>query len=106
MTSIGPGVAPKADLYAYRVFGCTGSTNVTVDAINMAFDDGMDVINMSLGSPFGTADDASAVGSTNVAKAGMIVASSSGASAPEQGITGSPGSGTGPLSIALHPCVA
>src|SRR5437667_6883457 len=33
--SIGPGVAPKADLYAYRVFGCAGSTNVTVDAINM-----------------------------------------------------------------------
>src|SRR6266446_9233947 len=75
---IGPGVAPKADLFAYRVFGCTGSTNVTVDAINRAFDDGMDVINMSLGSPFGTANDASAVASTNVAKAGMIVVSSAG----------------------------
>ena len=100
--TIGPGVAPKADLYAYRVFGCTGSTNVTVDAINMAFDDGMDVINMSLGSPFGTADDASAVASTNVAKAGMIVVSSAGNSGPNQYITGSPASGTGTISIAAN----
>ena len=27
--TIGPGVAPKADLYAMRVFGCHGSTDVT-----------------------------------------------------------------------------
>src|SRR5438067_2176756 len=100
--TIGPGVAPKADLYAYRVFGCTGSTNVTVDAINMAFNDGMDVINMSLGSPFGTANDASAVASTNVAKAGMIVVSSAGNSGANQYITGSPASGTGTISIAAN----
>ena len=31
--SIGPGVAPKADLYAVRVFGCEGSTNVVTEAI-------------------------------------------------------------------------
>jgi subtilisin family serine protease len=34
--SIGPGVAPLADLYMVRVFGCTGSTNVVVDAIDWA----------------------------------------------------------------------
>src|SRR6266404_1477359 len=99
---IGPGVAPKADLFAYRVFGCAGSTNVTVDAINMAFDDGMDVINMSLGSPFGTADDASAVASTNVAKAGMIVVSSAGNNGANQYITGSPATGTGAISVAAN----
>src|SRR6266446_6538519 len=99
---IGPGVAPKADLFAYRVFGCTGSTRVTVDAINMAFDDGMDVINMSLGSPFGTADDASAVASTNVAKAGMIVVASAGNNGANQYITGSPASGTGTISVAAN----
>src|SRR5438128_11599163 len=99
---IGPGVAPKADLYSYRVFGCTGSTRVTVDAINMAFDDGMDVINMSLGSPFGTADDSSAVASTNVAKAGMIVVASAGNSGANQYITGSPASGTGVISVAAN----
>src|SRR5713101_494484 len=99
---IGPGVAPKADLFAYRVFGCTGSTNVTVDAINRAFDDGMDVINMSLGSPFGTANDASAVASTNVAKAGLIVVSSAGNNGANQYITGSPASGTGTISVAAN----
>lgn len=98
--TIGPGVAPKADLYSYRVFGCAGSTDVTVDAINRAFDDGMDVINMSLGSPFGTAEDASAVASTNVAKAGMIVVASAGNSGPNQYITGSPASGSGVISVA------
>ena len=50
---VGPGVAPKADLYAIRVFGCDGSTEVTVDAIEWAVDNDMDVINMSLGSAFG-----------------------------------------------------
>jgi minor extracellular serine protease Vpr len=99
---IGPGVAPKADIYSYRVFGCSGSTNVTVDAINMAFDDGMDVINMSLGSVFGTADDASAMASTNVAKAGMIVVASAGNSGGNPYITGSPASGTGAISVAAN----
>ena len=51
--NVGPGVAPKADLYAYRVFGCAGSTNVVDLAINKAVADGMDVISMSLGSDFG-----------------------------------------------------
>ena len=51
--SIGPGVAPKADLYAVRVFGCEGSTNVVIEAIEWAIDNDMDVINMSLGSDFG-----------------------------------------------------
>lgn len=97
---VGPGVAPRADVYGYRVFGCAGSTNVTVDAIDRAFDDGMDVINMSLGSPFGSADDASAVASTNAANAGLIVVTSAGNSGPNQYITSSPGSGSGAISTA------
>ena len=103
---IGPGVAPKADIYAYRVFGCAGSTNVTVDAINMAFDDDVDVINMSLGSVFGTADDASAVASTNVAKAGVIVVASAGNNGANQYITGAPGAGTGTISVAANDATA
>jgi len=99
---VGPGVAPKADIYAYRVFGDTGSTRVTVDAIDMAFNDGMDVINMSLGNVFGTEDDASAVASTNVAKAGMIVVASAGNSGPNQYVTGAPGAGTGAISVAAN----
>src|SRR6266849_1877044 len=48
---IGPGVAPLADVFAVRVFGCAGSTNVVTEAIDWAVEHGMDVISMSLGSP-------------------------------------------------------
>ena len=58
---VGPGVAPKADLYALKVFGCTGSTDVVVEAIDWAVKNHMDVINMSLGSTYGTADDADSI---------------------------------------------
>src|SRR5258706_7428119 len=63
--SVGPGVAPKADLYAVRVFGCQGSTDVVVDAIDWAVDNDMDVINMSLGSSLRPKDDPAPLGSHN-----------------------------------------
>ncbi|KAF9429215.1 hypothetical protein BGZ76_001647 [Entomortierella beljakovae] len=45
------GVAPEVTFGAYRVFGCEGSatTDVIMSAMERAFVDGMDVINMSLG---------------------------------------------------------
>jgi minor extracellular serine protease Vpr len=98
--TIGPGVAPKVDLYGLRVFGCLGSTNLTVDAIEWAVDHDMDVINMSLGSPFGSKDEPSAVASTNAAKAGVIVVTSAGNNGPSQYITGSPGTGAGSIATA------
>jgi minor extracellular serine protease Vpr len=100
--TIGPGVAPKADIYGIRVFGCEGSTDVTVDAIEWAVHNDMDVINMSLGSSFGSVDDPSAVASTNAAKAGVIVVTSAGNSGPNQYITGSPGTADGALSTAAN----
>jgi len=87
---VGPGVAPKADLYSIRVFGCQGSTDVTVDAIEWAVDHDMDVINMSLGSPFGTAEDPSAVAASNAARAGVIVVASAGNEGSAPYIVGSP----------------
>src|SRR5258706_5858630 len=100
--SVGPGVAPKAELYAVRVFGCEGSTDVVVDAIDWAVDHDMDVINMSLGSSFGTKDDPSAVASTNAARAGVIVVASAGNSGPNPYITGSPASADGGISVAAN----
>ncbi len=98
--AIGPGVAPKADLFAIRVFGCEGSTNVVVDAIDWAVGHEMDVINMSLGRGYGTADDASAVASENAAKAGLLVVASAGNSGAAPYITGSPATGNGAISVA------
>lgn len=97
---IGPGVAPEVDLYALRVFGCGGSTDLTVDAIDWAVDNQLDVINMSLGAPFGRANDPSAVASSNAAASGVIVVASAGNSGPNPYITGSPGAGEGVLSVA------
>src|SRR6185295_12227406 len=46
------GVAPGVTFGAYRVFGCTGSTtdDVMIAAMERALADGMDIINMSIGS--------------------------------------------------------
>jgi minor extracellular serine protease Vpr len=97
---VGPGVAPKADLYAVRVFGCDGSTDLVVDAIEWAVANDMDVINMSLGSPFGSTGDPSAVASTNAAAAGIIIVTSAGNSGGLPYITGSPGTSRGVVSTA------
>ena len=98
--TVGPGVAPKADLYAIRVFGCDGSTDVVVDAIEWAVDNDMDVINMSLGSAFGSKDSPDAVATTNAARAGVVVVVSAGNSGPNQYIVGSPGTADGAITVA------
>ncbi|MCE3554914.1 S8 family serine peptidase [Pseudonocardia sp. RS11V-5] len=62
---IGPGAAPQAELYAIRVFGCSGATALTPLALDRALDpngdgdfsDRLDVVNLSLGSDFAPADD-------------------------------------------------
>ena len=98
--NVGPGVAPKADLYAIRVFGCAGSTNVVLDAIEWAVTNHMDVINMSLGSDFGSGDAPEAVAASNAAKDGVIVVSSSGNAGSSPYMTGSPASGTNGIAVA------
>jgi minor extracellular serine protease Vpr len=97
---IGPGVAPQATLFIYRVFGCEGSTDVTTEAINRAVEDGADVISMSLGSDFGEADTPDAVASNNAARAGVVVVAASGNEGNGAYITSTPGSATRAISVA------
>ena len=97
---VGPGVAPQVDLYALRVFGCTGSTDVTIEAIDWAVANDMDVINMSLGSPFGRGTDPDAVAASNAVGAGVVVVTSAGNSGPSPYITGAPGAGDGVIAVA------
>ncbi|HVA86180.1 MAG TPA: S8 family serine peptidase, partial [Candidatus Saccharimonadales bacterium] len=98
--TIAPGVAPKVDLYAVRVFGCTGSTDVVIDAIEWAVNNGMDVINMSLGSTYGTADSPDAVAASNAARAGVIVVASAGNEGTSPYVVGTPATGNGVISVA------
>ena len=99
---VGPGVAPQATLYSFKVFGCEGSTDLTVDAINAAVAAHVDVINMSLGSPLGepSPDDPSSVASDNAVKAGVVVVASAGNSGPNAYVHGSPAAATGVISAA------
>lgn len=97
---IGPGVAPLADLYAVRVFGCTGSTNVVVDAIDWAVAHDVQVISMSLGSDFGSEDDADAEASENAISAGVVVVASAGNAGPIPYVVGDPSTGEGVISVA------
>jgi subtilisin family serine protease len=102
---IGPGVAPKADLYALRMFGCGGSglgTDMVVEAIEWAIDNDMDVINMSLGSYFATeiAGDSASEAADNAARAGIVVVSLPGNEGHGHYLARSPGSSTRAISAA------
>jgi len=97
---IGPGVAPLADLYMVRVFGCTGSTDVVADAIEWAVHNDMDVISMSLGAPYGVTGTADAIASDNAAKAGIIVVAAAGNNGPAPYIASDPGTASHTISVA------
>jgi uncharacterized repeat protein (TIGR02543 family) len=105
---IGPGVAPKAELYALRIFGCTGGTIVVTQAIEWAMDpngdddtsDHLDVINMSLGSKFGSPYDVDSIAADNAAKAGVIVVAAAGNEDDVNYITASPSVASYAMSVA------
>jgi len=101
---IAPGMAPQADIYAVRIFGCQGGVDDTVliNAMNWAFTNGMDVVNMSLGSPFGSPTDPGSVAASNLASDGVITVVASGNSGPNPYITSSPAAGIGTLSVAAN----
>jgi subtilisin family serine protease len=110
--SIGPGVAPKADLYSVRVFGCSGQTNVVAEAIDWAVANGMDVISMSLGSNFGNVGNGDAgslaegTAVANAAAAGIMVVAASGNAGPIPYITSAPAVYEGAISVAATDALA
>ena len=83
---IGPGVAPDAQIYAFRVFGCSGSTNVVIEALDRALDpngdgdfsDRVNVVNMSLGGEFSPLDDPEAYAVDALTRAGVLSVISAG----------------------------
>lgn len=110
--NVGPGVAPKASIYALRVFGCEGSSNVVTDALewvaayNLDHPGAIDVVNMSLGSVFGRDTDPDSVVSNNLVDSGVIVVASAGNSGTNAYLTGSPGSATKVISVAAIDALA
>ncbi|MCS7058767.1 MAG: S8 family serine peptidase [Meiothermus sp.] len=95
------GVAPGVRFGAYKVFGCEGSTSddVVLAALERAERAGMDVVNMSLGSPFGWTVLGKAV--TKMVKRGTVVVASAGNNG-NLGLfaTGDPAATEGVISVA------
>ncbi|MBA2390886.1 MAG: S8 family serine peptidase, partial [Geodermatophilaceae bacterium] len=105
---IGPGMAPEANLWALRVFGCEGSTRVTGLALEYsadpngdgATDDRLDVVNLSLGATYGLPDDADGVLAGELQELGMMMVFSAGNSGDTFDVNGSPGNNPNVLSVA------
>jgi subtilisin family serine protease len=75
------GVAPDATLYAYRVFGCNGSTSsdIMIAAMERAYSDGAQVVNMSIGAALVNFPDyPTSVASDNLVDRGVVVVTSIG----------------------------
>ncbi|HEX2153447.1 MAG TPA: S8 family serine peptidase [Acidimicrobiia bacterium] len=106
---VGEGMAPDANLYAFKVFGdVAGSTELVSDAIeraldpnnDLSMDDAVDVINMSLGAPYGNPQDPSAIASQNAVENGVVVVASAGNEGTPPYVTGSPAVAPDVISVA------
>jgi subtilisin family serine protease len=105
---IGPGMAPMASLYALKVFGCDGSTDVVISALDWALDpngdgnfsDHLDIVNLSLGSDYGVADDPENAVIDQLAKHGVLPVIASGNAGDLTSIGGSPGNAVRSLTVA------
>jgi minor extracellular serine protease Vpr len=99
------GVAPDVTLGAYRVFGCAGSTtsDIIVAALERAYKDGMDVVNMSLGAAFQWPEYPSAVVSNRLVKKGVVVVASAGNNGASGTFSlGAPGAGRDVIAVASY----
>jgi subtilisin family serine protease len=99
------GVAPKAWLGSYKVFGTAGvndgsSDDIILKAIDDAVADGMDVINLSLGGTAPALDlDPLVEAVENAAKAGVLVVVAAGNEGPDAQTISSPGSAPSVIAV-------
>lgn len=97
------GVAPEVTFGAYRVFGCEGSTtsDIMVAAMERIYADGMQVLNMSIGSSFQWPEYPTAKAATRLVNKGIVVVASIGNSGAN-GLyaAGAPGTGEKVIGVA------
>lgn len=86
------GVAPEATIYTYKVLGPYGSgrTSDIIAAIERSVEDGVDVINLSLGSASNNQRSADSIAVNNAMKTGVIAVVANGNSGPEEFTMGDP----------------
>ncbi|KAI8993986.1 subtilisin-like protease [Trametes punicea] len=97
------GVAFKASINAYRIFGCTGvvGDDIIVEALLRGVSDGNDILTMSLGGPDGWTEGTSSVVSSRIAATGKVVTIAAGNDgAKGSWYTSDPGNGINAISVA------
>ncbi|MDT9025528.1 S8 family serine peptidase [Rossellomorea yichunensis] len=87
------GVAPDADIYAYKVLGPYGSgaMSIVMAGIEKAVKDGMDVINLSLGGSSLSPLDPTSIAIDNAMLSGTVAVVAAGNSGDDQYTLGAPG---------------
>ncbi|WP_345241942.1 S8 family serine peptidase [Pontibacillus salipaludis] len=86
------GMAPDAELYGYRALGPggIGSSVQVIAAIEQAVEDGMDIINLSLGSSVNGPDWPTSIAVNQAVDMGVAMVISNGNSGPGEWTVGSP----------------
>jgi len=97
------GVAPEVTFGAYKVFGAAGYTtaDIILAAMEMALEDGMDIVNMSIGAAFHWPQYPTSKASDRLVNKGVVVVASIGNSGAD-GLysTGAPGVGEKVIGVA------
>ncbi|MFE8700708.1 S8 family serine peptidase [Cytobacillus sp. FJAT-54145] len=94
------GVAPDATLLGYRVLGPNGgSTEDVVAGIELAVQDGADVMNLSLGNSLNNPDWATSIALDWAMAEGVVAVTSNGNAGPNNWTVGSPGTSREAISV-------
>ncbi|MBM6616752.1 S8 family serine peptidase [Bacillus sp. RD4P76] len=95
------GVAPEAEIIAYRALGPggMGTSEQVIAAIEKAIKDKVDVINLSLGNDVNGPDWPTSLALNKAAENGIVAVTSSGNSGPNMWTVGSPGTASKAISV-------
>ncbi|MBM7704058.1 S8 family serine peptidase [Metabacillus iocasae] len=95
------GVAPEAEIYAYRALGPggVGTSESVILAVEKAIQDGVDVINLSLGNEVNGPDLPTSLALNKATEKGIVTVTSSGNSGPDLWTVGSPGTASKAISV-------
>lgn len=95
------GVAPDANLLAYRVLGPGGSgtTSDVVAAIERAVEDGVDIMNLSLGATVNNPDFPTSIALDTAMGEGVVAVTANGNAGPQNWTAGSPGTSRDAISV-------
>nr|WP_239585485.1 S8 family serine peptidase [Amphibacillus cookii] len=95
------GIAPDAELYGYRGLGPggVGTTIQVIAALEKAVNDGMDIINLSLGNSVNGPDWPTSIAVNRAVEKGVSVVIANGNTGPDLWTVGSPATATEAISV-------